>query len=44
MFKNLKTRKKARGKFLSFNLVCEEVATLKLIKYCLLSILSLNTI
>ncbi len=45
LFKNLKTRKKNIKKVLKLhNLLCEEVATLKLIPYCLFSIPNMSTI
>jgi len=45
LFINLKTKKIRHEKFFwNYNLVCEEVATSKLIMYCLFSIPILNTI
>jgi hypothetical protein len=45
LFRNLKTREKNIKKVLKLhNLVCEEVATLKLIPYILFSFPSMSTI
>jgi hypothetical protein len=45
LFKNFKNyEQKEWGKFWNCNLVCEEVATSKLIPYCLFSIPILNII